>query len=233
MSKSDYKGMILRIDRSHLKNRIFVQRQGRSEFQLAGIRQYFAGLKPEPNEGFGPKDIFMTAFKKIGIRSMVLIACAGIITGCQILGHAAGSKKIPTKHLLFIPRQGSLHLRWEARHLTIELKGKISQNLLTTNGHIDMTGDGVQHYTMLDRLIVDMYFADSAGNVLDKQTLYSVDESPLNNMTQRTFKRSFKLPKRTSYIAFGYDGTARKGEFKTLQKKEKDVVHRFQHSPFR
>ena len=175
----------------------------------------------------------MAITKIIFIWSLTLVVCVSIITGCQIFGHALGSKKIPTKHLLFIPRQGSLHLRWEARHLTIEFKGKVSQNLLTTNGHIDITGDGIQHFTLLDRLVIDIYFTDSAGNVLDKQTFYSTEKSPLDNMTPRTFKRSFNLSKGTSHIAFGYDGTAREGGSKTLQKKGDATEHSFQHSPFR
>ena len=171
---------------------------------------------------------------KILIRwSIVLVVCVSILAGCQTIGNDFDSKKIPTKHLLFTPRQGSLHLRWEARHLTIEFKGKVSQNLLTTNGHIDITGDGIQHFTLLNRLVVDIYFTDPAGNVLDKQTFYSADKSPVNDMFPRTFKHSFKLPKGTSHLAFGYDGTAREGESKALQKKGNAMEHRFQHSPFR
>ena len=173
-------------------------------------------------------------FNKINIGwFIVLVASISIIAGCQTFRHTSGSQKIPTKHLLFIPRQGSLHLRWEARHLTIEFKGKISQNLLTANGHIDITGEGLQHFSMLDRLVVDIYFTDSAGNVLIKQIFYSEDKSPLNNMTPRTFTRSFDLPKGTSRIAFGYDGTARDGGSKALQKKGNAIKHSFQHSPFR
>ncbi len=165
--------------------------------------------------------------------SVVLIVCISIITGCQVFEHASGSKKISTKRLLFIPRQGSLHLRWEARHLTIEFKGKVSQNLLTTNGSIDITNSDIQHFSMLSRLLVDIYFTNSTGNVLDKQTFYSVDNSPVNNVTPRTFKRSFKLPKGTSHIAFGYEGTARGDASKTSKKKGNAMEHRFQHSPFR
>ena len=162
-----------------------------------------------------------------------LIACIIIVTGCQIIGHALGSKKIPTRHLLFIPRQGSLHLRWEARHLTIEFKGKVNQNMLTANGTIDITSSEIQHFSMLSQLVVDIYFTNSTGNVLDKQIFYSVEESPLKNATPRAFKRSFKLPEKTSHIAFGYDGTAREYSAKTLQKIGHTKEHAFQHSPFR
>ena len=175
----------------------------------------------------------MGIIKKAIIWFLMLAACVGVITGCQLFGNALGYRKISTKHLLFIPRQGSLHLRWEARHLTIEFKGKVSQNLLTANGRIDITGDGTQHSSMLDRLVVDIYFTDSTGNVLDKQTFYSLVESPVPTMTPHTFKRSFRLPKSTSHIAFGYDGIAREGASKTPQKKKNAMKHGFQHSPFR
>jgi hypothetical protein len=164
---------------------------------------------------------------------IVLVACISIIAGCQAFRHAPGYQKIPTKHLLFISRQGSLHLRWEARHLTIEFKGKISQNLLTANGHIDITGEGLQHFSMLDRLVVDIYFTDSAGNVLAKHKFYSTVKSPVDDMVPRTFKRNFELPKRTTHIAFSYDGTAREDGSKSLQKKGNAIEHGFQHSPFR
>ena len=157
--------------------------------------------------------------KKAGIWSLMLVACVGIITGCRTFEHPLGSKKIPTKHLLLVPRQGSLHLRWEARHITIEFKGQVSQNLLITNGRIDITANGIQPLSMLDRLVVDIYFTDSAGNVLDKQIFYSADKSPLNNMAPYTFKYSFKLPKGTSRIAFGYDGTAGKVDLNTSEKR--------------
>ena len=44
--------------RAHLKNRIFVQGQGGTEFQTAGILKYVEDLKREPNGEIGPKDIF-------------------------------------------------------------------------------------------------------------------------------------------------------------------------------
>ena len=165
--------------------------------------------------------------------SIVLILCISIITGCHNFQQAFGSKNISSKRLLFIPRQGSLHLRWEARHLTIEFKGKVNQNMLTANGTIDITSSEIQHFSMLSQLVVDIYFTNSTGNVLDKQIFYSVEESPLKNATPRAFKRSFKLPEKTSHIAFGYDGTAREYSAKTLQKKGHTKEHAFQHSPFR
>ena len=173
-------------------------------------------------------------FDKINIGwFIVLVACISIIAGCQTFKHTLGSQKIPTRHLLFIPGQGSLHVRWEARHLAIEFKVKISQNLLTMNGHIDITGGGIQHFTLLDRLVVDIYFTNSSGTVLAKYKFYSTVKSPVDDMVPRTFKRSFDLPKGTSRIAFGYDGTAREGGSKPLQKKGNAIEHNFQHSPFR
>lgn len=181
----------------------------------------------------GLRRFIMRFTNKIYTCLLMPTVCVSIIAGCQLFGHALGSKKIPTKHLLFIPGQGSLHLRWEARHLTIEFKGQVSQNLLTINGHIDIPGNGIQSLSMLDRLVVDIYFTDSAGNVLDKQPFYSADNSPLNPTTPRTFKHRFKLPKGTSRIAFGYDGTAWEGGSKTLLKKGDTRELSFQHSPFR
>ena len=173
-------------------------------------------------------------FDKINMGLFVVsLVCIGIITGCQIFEHAFNSKDISTKRLLFMPRQGSLHLRWEASHLTIEFKGKISQNLLTTNGSIDITSREIQHFSMLSRLVVDIYFTNSTGNVLDKQTFYSKDNTPVNTMTPDTFRKSFKLPKGTSHITFGYDGTAHEGSSNTSPKKGNAIEHRFQHSPFR
>jgi len=99
---------------------------------------------------------------------------------------------------------------------------------------MDITGGGTQHVTLVDQLIVDLYLTDSAGNVLGKHTLYSMDKSPVDAMIPRTFNRSFELPEGTSHIAFGYDGTAREGEStKAPQKKGTAIEHRFQHSPFR
>jgi hypothetical protein len=45
-------------NRSHLKNRILVQSQGRLEFQPAGILMYFEELKLKLNAGFGAINIF-------------------------------------------------------------------------------------------------------------------------------------------------------------------------------
>ncbi len=58
----------------------------------------------------------------------------------------------------------------------------------------------------------------------------------LEKMTDRqfeAFKRNFELPKRTTHIAFSYDGTAREDGSKSLQKKGNAIEHGFQHSPFR
>lgn len=163
----------------------------------------------------------------------MLVLCISILAGCQTIGNVFGSKKILTKHLLFIPRQGSLHVTWEARHLTIAFKGRVSQNILTMNGHIDINGGGNQQFTLLDQLIVDIYLTDSAGNVLGKHTFYSADNSPVHATIPRTFKRRFDLPKGTSHIAFGYDLKALEGGSKVLQKKGNAIEHRFRHSPFR
>jgi hypothetical protein len=49
------------ITRSHLKNRIFAQGQGRTEFQPAGILKYVEDLKRGPNTDIGQKDFFEMA----------------------------------------------------------------------------------------------------------------------------------------------------------------------------
>jgi hypothetical protein len=165
--------------------------------------------------------------------SIVLVVGVGIPAGCQTVGDASGSQRILTQHLLFIPGQGPLHVTWEARDLTISFKGRVSQNLLTLEGQIDITGRGIQHFSMLDHLVVDIYLTDSAGNVLGKHKFYSTDNSSIDNRIPRRFKRSFELPKGTSHIAFGYDGTAREGGAKVLRKKGAAIEHGFQHSPFR
>jgi hypothetical protein len=47
--------------RSHLKNRILAQGQGRTEFQPAGILKYVEDLKRGPNTEIGEKDFFEIA----------------------------------------------------------------------------------------------------------------------------------------------------------------------------
>jgi len=171
--------------------------------------------------------------KPIVARSILLVLCVGLLAGCQTIGNGLGSQKILTKRLLFIPRQGSLHVTWEARHLTITFKGRVSQHILTMNGHIDINSVGIQPFTRVDRLIVDIYFTDSAGNVLGKHIFYSTDKSPVHAAIPRTFKHRFDLPKGTTHITFGYDGTAREDRAKTHQKKGNAIEHNFRHSPFR
>jgi hypothetical protein len=173
-------------------------------------------------------------FNKINIWLLiVMLGFISIIAGCQTFGHALGSQKILTKHLLFIPGQGPLHVTWESRHITIAFKGKVNQNQLTMNGDIGITGGGIQHFSMLDRLVVDIYFADSSGNVLAREKFYSTDQSTVDDMIPRTFQRSFQLPKGTTHIAFGYDGKAREGGSKVFNKQGDAIEHGFQHSPFR
>lgn len=164
---------------------------------------------------------------------VVLLGCTSLLSGCQGAWHPYGSQRILTRHLLLIPGQGRLHVRWESRQLTIEFKGDVDQRLLTMKGDIRITGGGIQHFTMLDHLLVDIYFTDATGTVLNREKFYSTYQSPIDDGARRTFKRSYQLPKRTTHIAFGYDGTAREGNVKT-RKSQRDIVkHGFQHSPFR
>jgi hypothetical protein len=50
-----------KVTRSHLKNRILAQGQGRTEFQPAGILKYVEDLKRGPNTEIGEKDFFEIA----------------------------------------------------------------------------------------------------------------------------------------------------------------------------
>jgi len=159
--------------------------------------------------------------------------CISIITGCESFGRAVGSQKIQTRHLLMIPKQGPVHIRWEARHITIEFKGKVNQNILAMEGQMSITGGGIQHFAMLDRLVADIYFSTRDGNLLGRQKFYSTDKSQVDNRVPRTFKRSYELPKGTTHIAFGYDGKVREGGSIVRKKGGDAIEHGFQHSPFR
>jgi hypothetical protein len=164
---------------------------------------------------------------------MMLFACISIIAGCQSFGQAVGSKKIQTRHLLMIPKQGSVHIRWEAKHITIEFKGKVNQKTLTMEGQLGIAGGGIQHFATLDRLVVDIYLSTPDGSVLDRHKFYSTVKSPVDNMVPRMFKRSYELPKGTTHIAFGYDGKARDGGSNVPKNRGDAIEHGFQHSPFR
>lgn len=174
-------------------------------------------------------------FHKINIWlwSIVLMACIGMLAGCQSFGHSVDSRKILRGHLLLIPGQGRLHITWESRQLTIVFKGKVDQNSLTVDGKIDITDGGIRNVSLLDQLLVDIYFAKSDGSVLDRQIIYSATQSTIDNLFPYTFTRRFDLPKGTTHIAFGYDGTVREGGSGILQQKGDAGEHSFQHSPFR
>jgi aminopeptidase N len=59
--------------RSHLKNRILAQGQGRTEFQPAGILKYVEDLKRGPNTEIGKKDFFEIASNFIDTENVFLI----------------------------------------------------------------------------------------------------------------------------------------------------------------
>ena len=93
-----------KIVRSHLKNRIFVQSQGGSKFQPAGILTYVEDLKRGPNAGFGLKDIFEMASKNSRgftlIELMVVIVILGILAGLivpRIMGRPEEAKQLKAK----------------------------------------------------------------------------------------------------------------------------------------
>ena len=149
-------------------------------------------------------------------RVILIMACMAMLMGCQPFGNALRYAKIPTRHLLLIPQQGTLHMTWEARHLTITFKGKVRQNLLTIHGNI-LRGEGIRRFSTLDDLVVDVYFTNSSGAVLQHEAFHSMNNSPLNKVLH-TFQSRFELPKGGTHIAFGYDGKA-------------DGQH-FHHNPF-
>jgi hypothetical protein len=116
-----------------------------------------------------------------------------------------------------IPREGKLHITWEARHLMVTLKGSVRQGTLTIDGSINRNKD-LRDYTKLDNLVVDIYFTNADGKVLRHAGLHSSDSPPQSKILH-TFQHSYKLPKNTTHIAFGYD--------------IKSKGHHFQHNPFK
>jgi hypothetical protein len=178
--------------------------------------------------GFNDRTINLYKINKL-LCSIVLMVCISMPAGCQSFGAAIDSRKIPPGHLLLIPGQGPLNITWESRQLTIAFKGEVDQNILTMDGRIDITGGGIQNLSMVSQLVVQIYFAKSDGSVLDRLNFYSSTKSTSHAILPYAFSRSFELPKGTTHIAFGYDGTVGKGGSGAG-----DVIeHSFQHSPFR
>jgi hypothetical protein len=102
-----------------------------------------------------------------------------------------------------IPREGKLHITWEARHLVVTVKGSVRQGTLSINGNINRNQDNGQ-LIKLDRVAVDIYLTNSNGKILKHEVLHSTDNPPKTRLLH-VFQRSYKLPKSTSHIAFGYD----------------------------
>jgi hypothetical protein len=161
--------------------------------------------------------------------SIMLMVCISMPGGCQGFGQAIDSRKIPPGHLLLIPGQGPLNITWESRQLTIAFKGKVDQGVLILDGKIDITGGEIQNVSMVNQLLVQIYFAKPDGSVLERRNFYSSTKSTSNAILPYTFSRSFELPKGTTDIAFGYEGTVREASSGTGAAIERS----FQHSPFR
>ena len=157
-----------------------------------------------------------------------LAAFISISTGCQTIWNNSESRKVLTNYLLFINKQDSLHIKWEAKHMTVEFKGNVDQSRLTMKGQIELSGGGIQDFPVLDRLNVDIYLTDSDGKVLDRKKFYSALNRLVDDRPSLAFERSYKLPKGTTHIAFGYEGKVREGKFGLLS-----TQYPFRHSPFR
>lgn len=162
-----------------------------------------------------------------------LVLLVGSLAGCQAFIGDYASRKILSKHLLPISQQGSMHIRWEAKHLTIEFKGKVNQSRMKIAGDMVVSGGGIQHFSGLDRLLVDIYFANPEGNVLTRKKFYTTSRATIDDKIPLKFDRDYKLPKGTTHIAFGYEGQAREGGSKPFEKKGEAITHGFLHSPFR
>jgi len=160
--------------------------------------------------------------------SIVLLVCIGMPASCQSFGQGIDSRKILPGHLLLIPGQGPLHITWESRQLTIAFKGKVDEGVLTMDGTIGITDGGIQNVSRLDHLQVHIYFAKADGSVLERRNFYFPTRSTSDAMLPYTFTRSFALPKGTTHIAFGYDGTVRGGGSGAGDA----IEHSFRHSPY-
>ncbi len=119
------------------------------------------------------------------------------------MGNAFRDQRIPSRHLLMIPREGKLHITWEARHLIVALKGSVRQGVLSINGSINRNRSQEQ-FDKLDKVVVDIYMTNSAGKVLKHEILHSTDNPPSSTVLHK-FNIEYKLRKSTSHIAFGYD----------------------------
>jgi hypothetical protein len=85
----------------------------------------------------------------------------------------------------------------------VTVKGSVRQGILSINGTISRNQDKEQ-YSKLDTVDVDIYLTNSTGKILRHEVLHSSDNPPTTRVLH-AFQRSYKLPKSTSHIAFGYD----------------------------
>jgi len=128
-----------------------------------------------------------------------------ILFACQPLETSPGYGKIHPKHLLLIPPEGKLHITWEARHLVVTVKGSVRQGVLSINGSIKQNPEQNQ-INRLDKVVVDIYLTNTTGKVLRQEVLHATDSPPASTVLHY-FQSSYKLPKSTTHIAFGYDLT--------------------------
>lgn len=151
-----------------------------------------------------PKSLTSLNCRRTSYMALSLLLLASLsLNCCGSMGDSLRDQRIPKRHLLMLPREGKLHITWEARHLIVTVKGTAGQGILSLNGHISRNRDAIQ-FVKLDNMLVDIYFANSAGKVLKHAVLHSTDRPPSGTILHR-FRSSYQLPKSTSHIAFGYD----------------------------
>ncbi len=139
----------------------------------------------------------------IGLIITLSFGAGFFLVACRPLETTPDYGSIHPRHLLTIPRAGKLHITWEARHLTVSLKGSVRQGILSLNGNISRNQDNRQ-FIKLDAVDVDIYLTNSTGKILKHEVLHSTDNPPPDQLLY-VFQRSYKLPTSTSHIAFGYD----------------------------
>ncbi len=140
-----------------------------------------------------------------------------LLLACQPFATSQGYGNIYPRHLLMIPREGKLHITWEARHLTVAFNGEVLQRVLSMQGDITSHPE-ISQFAKIDRLKLDIYFTNATGRVLRQTVFYTAQNIRMKKILQ-AFNHRFDLPKGTTHIAFGYDA--------------KIESHHFEHNPVR
>ena len=150
------------------------------------------------------KKHYISVYRRFHYMVVLLILLAVFfLNSCQPMGNALRDQRIPSKHLLMLPREGKLHITWEARHLTVAFKGNVRQSVLSLNAEISSHQD-IRQFVKIDRLQLDIYFTNTAGRVLKQTLFYAAQDIGMKKVLQ-AFNHRFDLPKGTTRIAFGYE----------------------------